>query len=247
MLVKEIKSLLNEVITEVLNEEEDEKKSDERSIVKLEDTQQLNKTDLNKVAKDIADEFNKTYQSIPEDKLNATLELPMGAITSNVITQIQKRKITTAKGKMQIIPLNIATQKETSSDNQTSAASNLDRYANFQVVPFILANEKGETITAGKGKEEYLVIFLAPALYAIVKNIETHEFIFEFKADPEKGDFYHSKILKIKQLNVAKKELKDIKEAFKTGKFTSLKSISNKQTQRIATNPSEKQGEDKQQ
>ena len=145
MLVKEIKSLLNEVITEVLNEEEDEKKSDERSIVKLEDTQQLNKTDLNKVAKDIADEFNKSYQSIPEDKLNATLELPMGAITSNVITQIQKRKITTAKGKMQIIPLNIATQKETSSDNQTSAASNLDRYANFQVVPFILANEKGET------------------------------------------------------------------------------------------------------
>ena len=46
-------------------------------------------------------------------------------------------------------------------------------------------------------------------------------------------------------MKVAKKELKDIKEAFKTGKFTSLKSISSKQTQRIATNPSEKQGEDK--
>ena len=76
MLVKEIKSLLNEVITEVLNEEEDEKKSDEKSIVKLEDTQQLNKTDLNKVAKDIADEFNKSYGGPPNPEAIHQLRYP---------------------------------------------------------------------------------------------------------------------------------------------------------------------------
>lgn len=256
MLLKEIKSLLNEVIKEVLNEEDsDESKDqesqekddaeDEKSIVSLDKTQQLNAIDLEKVAKNIADELDKSYQNISEDKINDTINKPMGSITSNTINSIQKIPITTSKGKMKIIPLNVATEKETSSDNRTGAV-NLDRYSNFQIIPFVLENVKGETVTGGKGKDEYVAIFLAPAVYAIIKeeNIQKHEALFKFKHDKEKGQFYHSKIFNVYKLMVAESELKNIKASFKAGNFTASKSIINKQAQRKATNPSQKPGQD---
>jgi len=257
--LNEIKKLLNEVIAEtdglgayipgISDEEsEDENSSDV-------DTQELNYVTLDKVSGDIVKKFKNAIaegQKLEGESLQKTLAEPMGIIKANHITEIQKVAVTTSKGRFIVKPLDVMSVESNDKDKEkkntkTSGPKNYAKYANFQIIPFTLMNDKDEIVAGGKGDEEYIAVFIVPALFSIISedNIPKHEALFNFSAEKDKK-FYHSNLIKARFFMFAKNELADLAQSFRAGNFAKIKSPMLQQAKRKPTNRNEQPGQDNQ-
>ena len=249
MKLQEIKNLLNEVIDEVLKEEEDEENT-ETSEKQEDNIQETDESTIKIVKTTIKNKIEKALQKVenkPKEEIDQLIKKEMGLFENpEILTTLQNIPINSGGMSLKIRPLDIkmlsSTSPEKSKDidnlKKTNTTTNIQFYKKLQIIPFELVLEDGKKLGAGKGDETFPMIFIIPAFYAIInqRNIPIHQQLFEFKADPKKGPFYHSGIKEVRVIKMAEKEAASILGNLKTGKTEKLKAVNTKQMARRSTN-----------
>ena len=209
-------------IVRLLLEEDKEKRQDDLKgkQIDMNSQQHVNEPVINRIGKLLGKKING---QVPDEIEEKDLKSELGIIDFGVLKKLSATSISGLK----VNPLNTQGKQEI-------GAKQIDvkRFEEPQVVPFLVLNKEGETLSGSKGEEEFYVLFWIPAIGIKIKktNIKLHAELFDL-APPQKGKtFQHIELVSIPHYKITDDMLPEVQKFLKSGNYLGVNKMIRKNT-----------------